>query len=338
MHINIHGLPIDVSVGDEALDLVARDLLSHFEVLTSRADPLCRLHFRHVDDLANLPPIPTDAEVVASQPRAATSDDPFQGWTVYRSGEEIHVEFNVLGRLSISPDHRRADGFLVRPPSPEQDIRINLMHFALVELLKFLDVYTIHASALERDGRGILIPGHSGQGKTTTCIALLRAGYRCLADDHPLLRREQDGLRLLAFPEKMDVTEQTVAFFPELRDNLDALEPGLFKRSFNTERLFPHAPVESAAPGIILFPRVVPWRKSHMERLSKSRAMEQLLPHGFRVLNREVARRHFDVLVDLVHRSECYTLYSGEDVLEIPALIDPLFDAPRTDRIAAALT
>lgn len=336
MHINIHGISIDISVDDASLGAVASELLSYFETPASGVGDACQLRFTRIESLGDLPAIPADIEVVATQPRGTREDDPYQGWTVYRCGGEILVEFNDQARLTLSADRRRVDGFLVHPASPELDIRYNLIHFALVELLKYQETYSIHASALERNGKGILIPGYSGQGKTTTCIALLRSGYRCLADDHPLLRREAEGLRLLSFPEKTDVTEQTISFFPELRDSEGLLEPGLYKRSFDASRLYQHARVESAAPGIIVFPRVVPWRNSHVEPLTKSRALEQLLPQGFRVLDRDVARRHFELLVDLVRQSECYTLYSGEDLLDLAGLIDPLIDTPRTEPMAVS--
>ncbi|MGD9852188.1 MAG: hypothetical protein AB7T38_13060 [Nitrospirales bacterium] len=68
--------------------------------------------------------------------------------------------------------------------------------------------YALHATALvEKDGQGILIPGCSGRGKTTAFVSLLRAGFRCIFDDHPLLHETQEQLELLAFEEKVDVAE-----------------------------------------------------------------------------------------------------------------------------------
>src|SRR5207244_1150026 len=105
-------------------------------------------------------------------------------------------------------------------------------HFALTELLKRRGMYTIHATALERNGRGVLIPGDSGRGKTTCFLSLLRAGYRCLSDDHPLLRQDGSHLELLSFPVKIDVTEKTIGFFPELQQANGRLRQGVRKRYF----------------------------------------------------------------------------------------------------------
>lgn len=57
----------------------------------------------------------------------------------------------------------------------------------------------LHASAIEFDGKGVLIIGNSGAGKTTTSLGLAhftQAGY--LANDGVLVRREADG-SLLAY-------------------------------------------------------------------------------------------------------------------------------------------
>lgn len=45
----------------------------------------------------------------------------------------------------------------------------------------------IHAGAVERDGRGVMIVGRSGTGKTTTTLALARSGYAYLTDDVTVL-------------------------------------------------------------------------------------------------------------------------------------------------------
>ncbi|MEY2879806.1 MAG: hypothetical protein RLZZ15_2186, partial [Verrucomicrobiota bacterium] len=51
----------------------------------------------------------------------------------------------------------------------------------------------LHASAVAKDGRAILITGNSGAGKSTLATALLRAGYEFLSDDVCVLRARDDG-------------------------------------------------------------------------------------------------------------------------------------------------
>ena len=72
------------------------------------------------------------------------------------------------------------------------------------------------------DGQGLLFTGASGAGKSTLTVALLRAGFGLLGDDTLFLTQNEEGIRALAFPDEVDVTEQTIGFFPELSAFSDA--------------------------------------------------------------------------------------------------------------------
>jgi hypothetical protein len=76
-------------------------------------------------------------------------------------------------------------------------------------LLAWRGVVPLHGSAVEVDGKAILVCGHSGVGKSTTVASLLAAGGRLLSDDltvlhpqpgnHPsLVFAGRRGLRLFA--------------------------------------------------------------------------------------------------------------------------------------------
>jgi hypothetical protein len=100
-----------------------------------------------------------------------------------------------------------------------------MLTILLVELLKRRDCYSMHAAGFTKHGKAILIPGTSGAGKSTLAITLLRGGFGYLSDDMTFLRRRLDRLEVLGFPEDVDVSDQTIRFFPEL-DFLGALSQG----------------------------------------------------------------------------------------------------------------
>ena len=58
------------------------------------------------------------------------------------------------------------------------------------------DSTLIHASAVEISGRGVLITGPSGSGKSDLALRLIDRGARLIADDQTALRAEEH--RLLA--------------------------------------------------------------------------------------------------------------------------------------------
>lgn len=59
---------------------------------------------------------------------------------------------------------------------------------------------TIHASCVSIEGRGLLIGGRSGIGKSDLALRLIDRGAMLIADDYTLLRRTPDGL-LASAPE-----------------------------------------------------------------------------------------------------------------------------------------
>lgn len=62
-------------------------------------------------------------------------------------------------------------------------------------------LYMVHAGAVERDGRALLVAGRGGVNKTAAVAELVRRGWRPMSDDFVLLARGPDGAaRVLAMP------------------------------------------------------------------------------------------------------------------------------------------
>lgn len=73
----------------------------------------------------------------------------------------------------------------------------------------------IHCSALERDNRAILVSGGSGAGKSTLTLALLKKGFRYLADDIAMVDATQDMLIQPAFPQQKVCRDVAESMEPE---------------------------------------------------------------------------------------------------------------------------
>ncbi|UVT14865.1 MAG: hypothetical protein H8K04_13595 [Nitrospira sp.] len=251
-------------------------------------------------------------------------------YQVFHDDGRLIVDFSDVGVLVIDAKQQKADGYLINPETIHEGLIEYLFHLALIELLRYEGLYTVHATALEKYGRAVLIPGNSGRGKTTSFISLLRSGYRYISDDHPLIRDAGTHVDILPFPIKINVTEETIEFFPELRNAPDhILRPGFPKRGFYAEELYQTSVGECCHPAIMLFPHVVDSTQSHVELIPKSRAMELLLPQALLVYDSEVARREFRVLAKLVQQVDCYRLHFGRDILDLPKLITPLLEQAR---------
>ena len=188
--LSVHGMEIKFVTNSTALAMSVATLLRHFECRTFDGCPML-MQFDSVDRRANVP-----IEISASATRLyegsglVIGPDRQMSWLcdIYLDRGLLIADFHEEGLVVIDGALQSVHGYLVRPDEMAPDIRVSFVHFAMTELLKRRGLYTFHATALEKNGRGILIPGFSGRGKTTSFLSLLRSGYRYLSDDHPFFR------------------------------------------------------------------------------------------------------------------------------------------------------
>lgn len=327
---SLYGTAVKYATASPLLAEPVLELLRHFRRDSLEESAPLTLSFQAVQDRRDIPlALSASAKQLSSATGAKLGDRRETGlpYEVIQDEGRLIADFHAAGVLMMDSARGRADGYLIKPETLHPNLIEYLFHIALIELLRRKGLYTIHATALEKHGRGILIPGNSGRGKTTSFISLLRSGYRYLSDDHPLLRDAGAQVEALPFPIKINVTDATVAFFPELREAPESvLRPGTPKRAFYAEEMYPTSVGAACEPAIVLFPHVVDASHSHLELLPKSRALEALLPQALLVYDQAVARTEFQVLAKLVKQVDCYRLHFGRDILDLPKLISPLLE------------
>ena len=328
---NCHGLGLRFRTSVSAFAEPALAFLRHFHTDIAQGVPVLTIEFDEVASRAEVPvKLSAGSKVLFSGERPSLGDAVRSLWRceIVQDGDRLIADFHEQGVLVIDGARNLVEGYFIRPDAMHPDVRTSFLHFALAELLKRNGLFTVHATALEYEGKGVLIPGYSGQGKTTSFLSLLRSGFRYLSDDYPLLRDLGTHMELLAFPMKIDVTDRTIEFFPELRGAAPGLlKQGVLKKYFQSEDLYAESIGRSCTPAVIMFPHVVDMPHSCLEPLSKSRALEALMPQGLLVYDQTVARREFQALSKLVQQVDCYRLHFGRDILDLPKLIRPLLDA-----------
>ena len=123
----------------------------------------------------------------------------------------IHTE-----ALSVTIDHARTPvQVLVRVLPGERSHYDLCVHLAVVfhKILFLLDRVVLHAAAVRIAGRVAIFIGDRGAGKTTTALALSRAGGTVLGEDHLILRRSADGFLVSGCDERWRVDERTERHF-----------------------------------------------------------------------------------------------------------------------------
>lgn len=234
-----------------------------------------------------------------------------------------YIDLGQKGRVSYNLEKSEAVGYLTRPESINPKVLSSgVFLFAFDQIMKAKGYFPIHCSAVAKDGKGVLLPGFSGAGKTTTCISLIRSGFGFLGDDRPILHYNDQELELLSFPEDINVTEKTLKFFPELAaSELIKINKGLLKKSFCAEDIYPGSVIQRCRPRAVLYPERYQGSKSFVEELSKSEALSSFLPHSMLVFDKDTSKKHFDILFDLINSVDTYRLKLGTNIHELSELV-----------------
>jgi HprK-related kinase A len=116
----------------------------------------------------------------------------------------------------------------------------------------------LHASAVERDGRALLMTGHSGAGKSTLSALLGERGWRFMGDEFALI--DLDSGALHAFPRLVSLKNEAIAVM-EGEVQSDRLGP-LMRDTPKGDIRHLRPPKEAVArmrepakPALLLFPR-----------------------------------------------------------------------------------
>jgi hypothetical protein len=326
----MHGLDLDIGSNSPRILDAIKELLSPFQCPVDSA-PRGRLHFQfhhgRRPDERLIREIAGNGRLIFDSARSPSAMDDWAGHfgLKYYVSEGLHLaDYGDLGIVLTDAAGGRAFGLLADPDSIEPYVLSNFIFFlSLYETARHLGYFFIHAAGLKRNGTGLLIPGMSGSGKSTLTIALIRAGFGFLSDDRLILHRHPSGITALAFPEKIDVTDQTVAFFEELASlRLRQADSARRKKNFSIDAFFPDLTVTESRPGVILFPAITNDRASRIEPLDRAEAVTMLLPQGLLVFDPETAERHFQVLCDLVEQCNCYRIHFARDFAAVPRLVE----------------
>jgi len=213
----------------------------------------------------------------------------------------------------------------VDPADPRARFVASHLFFSilLLELLKRRGRFAVHAAAVGLDGRAALLAGPAGSGKSTLAFACARAGLAFLGDDVSLLKWSGDRLRVLAFPDAIELARDSTRFFPDLADLFRDRDIGASpKRPFHP---LDRGPVElawEAEPAVLLFPAIRAEDPVRLSELSADGALLRLVPNVVRT-DQGASQAHLDALAALARTVPAYEL-EFSDPLAVPAAIHDL--------------
>jgi hypothetical protein len=180
----------------------------------------------------------------------------------------------------------------------------------------------VHAAAVALGGRGILIAGFSGAGKTSTALACVEAGWRYVGDDVVLLGGPP--LRATNLYRSARVREDMFARLPASLAGLVTLstDSGELKAEVDIGRLAASVigdaaiaaivvPRRQGAPGVVIAP------------LRRSAALRELSVNTLVAMPGDAAASH-EAMARAMHDTPCYCLDPGPDLARVPAALASL--------------
>lgn len=192
----------------------------------------------------------------------------------------------------------------------------------LYQHLRRRGLYLIHASAIGQGDRAVLVAGPSGAGKTTTMLTCVAAGFQFLGDDTTLLQRTPTGaFDVIALLSTLDVTDKTMAWFPELAPYLSPQRSHTGKRQIILSEAFPNSVTFHGQVSAILAPEITGQAHTSLAPANKTALLSDLLFYSVDLQDAALARQHLEFLAQALEQIPVYRLLLGSDRQQIPQVI-----------------
>lgn len=180
------------------------------------------------------------------------------------------------------------------------------------QALSHMSEQGLHAGAVVKDNRVLLLPGHSGTGKTTLVLGLLLSGWALLSDEIALIHPQTGYIR--PFPRVLCVKHESLKLFGAL-DRLHGLEkPGAVVRLNEVDCVSPvpfpiHPEVDFHNTPLIIFSHYQVDAQPRLEEISAAHALGRLI--RYTLDGHPLTQQGLDSLGGLVEHARCFDLQAG---------------------------
>jgi hypothetical protein len=185
------------------------------------------------------------------------------------------------------------------------------------------EFFQIHAGAVVKGRKLILLPAEHGSGKTTLALSLTRNNYRCLSDDIVLI--DPKSLMVIPFPRSFLIKEDAIKKLTG--SNLIDKKNGYYCRADDILYFNPDTGNRSSAGKIKPY-AIVELKhnrrfKNELRPVSKSQMCIKLMKQSFNV--HAYKRDAVTILTGLVRETKCYSLKTNN--------VDDVTCSPKTDPV-----
>lgn len=235
-------------------------------------------------------------------------------------GDQVIAHFPRYGQLHLNLSAGQTEGWLVSAAAETFAILEDLIAISLSPHLRRRQKFLLHAFAAAKDGKGVLLVGGIGAGKTTTGLSLLNAGWRLLSNDSPVVGTNG---RIQQYPGVLAAYPESFAHFPALAHLATGVVSGNGRQkiSVTAESVWPDVWLGETAVHAICFPKIEDRPEHALTPLGKPAALARLLPHAVEQWDKAMIPAHLKILRQLVESAPAYDLHLCPDILTIPQAI-----------------
>ncbi len=276
----------------------------------------------------------------AEAPHAAISIRQAEGGDLPCSGEFEQCFYD--NEVTVIADAQKTLAcYFGRPPwsaflTLKADMEPSFAHYYVIEplllyMLRRLNVLQLHGAVLEMNGKGVLITGASGTGKSTASAALVGGGYSLLSDDRAFLATAGPHPRLYANDPRISLSDESRKLFIRL----GFLKPREMRgRGKSGKRIY--SPIRSrkggsgpVKPQLLIFTEPRRGKATVLRPMPKAEALARLLarkPIEYPVMLTDGAglKNELELCGRLVASAQTYAMNFAGKPEELPSLIDSL--------------
>jgi hypothetical protein len=185
-------------------------------------------------------------------------------------------------------------------------------------------IYCTHASLAARADRGVLLPGVSGAGKSTSVLACLAAGFDFLGDDEIGVQRLLDGSFVgHSICNSVHLERHQLSHFPQLQPfALASDEPGEVKALLLLSQIVPERLKQQVPIRAIALPRLVDAVRSQIRPAPRGEALRTIGTSTLLKSPLGLGAPGLKQLAYLVKEVPCFWLELGRDLATIPPCLD----------------
>jgi hypothetical protein len=226
-------------------------------------------------------------------------------------------------------DRRRHHGCITVAPGRAERMRGTIGVAAIEAAADDAGQVMLHAAGLTLpgDGRCILIHAPSGTGKSTTALALMRAGFGLCSDDAVFVRADTAGVSAWGFPSDVKVHRNTARLMPWLAPALTGNWNSEDEEPVRWQALGAFGRVEDRAPrpiAALLRLARADGETSEIVSVGRAEILASLAADNVRTGLTgllPLQRRRFDMIARLATTVPVYELRAGRDVTGLADII-----------------